>query len=435
MATDNYSSKRLTASRPSSIISTLGVDDDLLVEILIRLPGPKSAFRCKSVCRRWNALISAPYFSRRFVSHHQSLSPAAAAAAVEFEQPVLTPSQVRPLISSFLPFPDGTEFEFSVLDSVNDLLLLGFWGKDPTEQELRRTHLVCNPFTKQWVALPLAPKMAVRLSHYRWIVKLVREPFDSSHELPRGFRVVRMYDPMREGAAKVDVYMFCSRSGRWTKSVLRLEPDLRCWTNDHEHHRRVVSTNGKLYWLNDKGGVVKWDPFCQDDYGTRFPMLLEGCKLDSESTCYGPWVSEGAVHIVCRKSSYAVLSVWRLMEEGKGGCWSKLYDFSWSNNLSCRFGSVVLLGYRLYPQNSGIVVGLHPQKSGIVFLLGYRLKDSKPIILSLNFRDREFEFVTHQATDADKMIQPTVPFWPSLIAMLQNPYNGSYDCWIPSRGN
>ncbi|CAI0546958.1 unnamed protein product [Linum tenue] len=431
MATDNHSSKRLTASRPSSIISTLGDDDDLLVEILIRLPGPKSAFRCKSVCRRWNALISAPYFSRRFVSHHQSLSPAAAAAAAdEFEHPVLTPSQVRPLISSFLPFPDGTEFEFSVLDSVNDLLLLGFWGKDPTEQELRRTHLVCNPFTKQWAALPLAPKMAAWPSRYRWIVKLlVREPlFDSSH-VPCGFRVVRMYNPMRRGAAKVDVYMFCSRSGRWTKSVLRLEPDLRCWTND-DHHRRVVSTNGKLYWLNDKGGVVKWDPFCQLDYG--FPILLEGCKLDSESTCYGPWVSEGAVHIVCRKSYSAVLSVWRLMEDEKGGgCWSQQYEAlwpqPWSNNL--RFE---------------IAVGLHPRKSEIVFLLDYHLNYRKSTILSWNLRNGELEFVAHHNKEAqffssrdDKMFQPRFAFWPSLIAsyeMLRNPYNGSYDCWLPSRG-
>ncbi|CAI0546602.1 unnamed protein product [Linum tenue] len=59
-------------------IGRLG-DDDLLVEILIRLPDPRSAFRCKSICKRWNSLISAPYFSRRFLSHHRALSAAAAA--------------------------------------------------------------------------------------------------------------------------------------------------------------------------------------------------------------------------------------------------------------------------------------------------------------------------------------------------------------------
>ncbi|CAI0546944.1 unnamed protein product [Linum tenue] len=311
-------SKRLTASRLSSIISTLGDDEDLLVEILIRLPDPKSAIRCKSVCRRWNALVSAPYFSRRFVSHHQTLPPAAAAAHNESEQPVLTISQVRRLISSFLPFPCGTESKFSVLvlDSVKDLLLLGFWDRETSDQELRRTHLVCNPFTKQWVALPLAPKMAARLSHYRWVVKLVCEPFDE-------FRVVRMYNPMRtfrRGPAKVDVYIFCSRSGRWAKSVLTLDADLMC--RGYGAYRRVVSTNGKFYWLV-QGVVVKWDPF-RRDYGTTFPMLLEGCQLDSQMRCYGPWISEGAVHMVCEESMASMLSVWRLVEDGKGGgCWRK----------------------------------------------------------------------------------------------------------------
>ncbi|CAN0909726.1 hypothetical protein LINGRAHAP2_LOCUS25926 [Linum grandiflorum] len=52
-----------------SPISKLG--DDLLVEILIRsFPDPKSACRCKAVCKQWSSLISSPSFNRRFVSHY-----------------------------------------------------------------------------------------------------------------------------------------------------------------------------------------------------------------------------------------------------------------------------------------------------------------------------------------------------------------------------
>ncbi|CAL1361853.1 unnamed protein product [Linum trigynum] len=47
-------------------------DDDLLLEILIRLPDPITAWRCKPVCKHWNSLVSTRYFKRRFVSHHQS---------------------------------------------------------------------------------------------------------------------------------------------------------------------------------------------------------------------------------------------------------------------------------------------------------------------------------------------------------------------------
>ncbi|CAL1405025.1 unnamed protein product [Linum trigynum] len=430
-------SKRLTAS-PSPIISTLGDDEDLLVEILIRLPGSKSALQCKSVCRRWNALISAPYFSLRFVSHHQSLS------ADESEQPVLTISQVRRLISSFLPFPYGTESRFSVLDSVKDLLLLGFWDRETSDQELRRTHLVCNPFTKQWVALPLAPKMAARYSRYRWVVKLVCEPLDE-------FRVVRMYNPMttvRGGRAKVDVYIFCSRSRRWTKSVLTLDANLMCW--GCTAYERVVSTNGKFYWLIGtlvRGVVVKWDPFCRD-YGTTFPMLLEGCQLDSQMRCYGPWISEGAVHIVCKETSMSsmLLSVWRLVEDGKGGgCWRKEYEVLWSNDLSCTRKSsdgggsseIETLDLRF-----DRAVGMHPEKPEIVFLLAFHSNPRDSAILSWNFRNSELEFVTYQDDDEpkhfipqdEKVFQPRVGFWPSLIAScekLRNVYNGSYSCWLP----
>ncbi|CAI0546394.1 unnamed protein product [Linum tenue] len=104
-----------------SMVSTLG--DDLLGEILIRLPDTKSAFRCKPVCKRWRSLISSPSFSRRFVSHHQSTGEARTSASSYGRRQ-------RPAI-------------------------------DKNCSELGRTYVLCNPFTKQWMALPLAPEKAV----------------------------------------------------------------------------------------------------------------------------------------------------------------------------------------------------------------------------------------------------------------------------------
>ncbi|CAI0444079.1 unnamed protein product [Linum tenue] len=57
---------------PPSAISKLG--DDLLVEILISLPNPRSAFLCKPVCKLWSSLIFDPSFSRRFVARYQSMN-------------------------------------------------------------------------------------------------------------------------------------------------------------------------------------------------------------------------------------------------------------------------------------------------------------------------------------------------------------------------
>ncbi|CAN6347154.1 unnamed protein product [Urochloa humidicola] len=48
-------------------------DDDLLLEILLRLPPlPSSILRASLVCKRWRRLVSDPAFSSRFRAHHQT---------------------------------------------------------------------------------------------------------------------------------------------------------------------------------------------------------------------------------------------------------------------------------------------------------------------------------------------------------------------------
>ncbi|CAI0474709.1 unnamed protein product [Linum tenue] len=129
---------------PLNLFSKLA--NDLLIEILIRLPNPRSSCRCKAVCKLWRSLITDPSFSLRFISHHRSRYQPAA---------VFLPSHKPHSILSFLPMPDEARPDLRAFDCFKDLLLCGFadlFG------ELGRSYLVCNPFTKQWVALPLAPR-------------------------------------------------------------------------------------------------------------------------------------------------------------------------------------------------------------------------------------------------------------------------------------
>ncbi|CAI0412702.1 unnamed protein product [Linum tenue] len=50
------------------------LEDDLMVEILVRsFPDPKSAGRCKLVCKRWRNLIAGTRFKHSFASRHQFL--------------------------------------------------------------------------------------------------------------------------------------------------------------------------------------------------------------------------------------------------------------------------------------------------------------------------------------------------------------------------
>ncbi|CAI0467893.1 unnamed protein product [Linum tenue] len=230
---------------PPGPISNLG--DDLLLEILIRLPSPSSAARCTPVCQRWRSLVSAPLFINRFVSVRIT-------APVEPISLITSPDSPPKPILSFLPhLPPNVRRRFKVVDSFNDLVLCGY--SDQIEDGYGCTaYSICNPFTKQWVALPLAPRKPLNL---RVIARLVCKPRNSKRfELDDDgesswfdysdyeFRVVLMYrwQPYWQGSTAVDV--FSSGSWGWTEAVRVL---------DHPQvgprgAKNVVSCNGELFW-------------------------------------------------------------------------------------------------------------------------------------------------------------------------------------------
>ncbi|CAI0397019.1 unnamed protein product [Linum tenue] len=151
-------SKKRPGIRSTAVNSISKLGEDLLEEILIRLPTPRSACRCKAVCKLWRSLISSPRFNRRFVSRRQGIN--------ELQPPlVLSSEDQQSIIASFVPTPSvGHELRFAVLDSFQDLLLCGFQMPEDLDDEFRRSYFVCNPFTKQWTALPLAPGRPVEHS-------------------------------------------------------------------------------------------------------------------------------------------------------------------------------------------------------------------------------------------------------------------------------
>ncbi|CAI0476061.1 unnamed protein product [Linum tenue] len=196
------------------MISKLG--NDLLAEILIRLPNPRSACQSKVVCKLWRSLISDPCFSRRFLSHHQRMNKPAP------PQLLLLSDDRESVVLRFLPTPHPLKRE--VFDCFKDLLLcgLGEVGDRHSNAELARSYLICNPFTKQWIALPLAPERPVGLTEL--CARLVCEPLISdSLDLGGGyeyrFRVVCIYQD--RNSMKLDV--FSSDSGKWNKEALVLQ--------------------------------------------------------------------------------------------------------------------------------------------------------------------------------------------------------------------
>ncbi|XP_004963539.1 uncharacterized protein LOC101767570 [Setaria italica] len=100
--------------------SSPDLNGDAVAEILLRLPSP-SVLRCRAICRAWRAISSNP----GFVAAHAYLPPPRAHH----------PPDCHPLLLLF------------ERDS--------FYGTD---------HLVCNPVTRQWTAVPpLCARLMTRL--------------------------------------------------------------------------------------------------------------------------------------------------------------------------------------------------------------------------------------------------------------------------------
>ncbi|CAI0449908.1 unnamed protein product [Linum tenue] len=417
------------------MISKIG--DDILLEILIRLPNPRSACRCKTVCKRWRSVISDHRFNRSFVSHPQTLNK-------QQTLPLHTDDATDPksVVMSFLPpMPDRVRECFKVLDCFKDMLLCGFADVSRRNYEIGRSYVVCNPFTKQWMALPLAPEKPK--DYAATVTRLVCEPRSSKghFKLDLGddeqvfayseyrFRVVCIYQ--HETSIKLDV--FCPESGKWMKEAVVYDGYRRL------RHKNVCSCNGKLFWLCVEDGegynaaelkvfqelnrfpevnpfLAVFDPFRLDIHTTSIHVYeySKDLKLDISS-------SQGALHIIEfeRKPRNARLRVWRLEDDHES--WSEL-----------RGGLLERPSSRChYEIEHCKILDMHPEKPEVVFFQYTPPSVNKDdAILCCDLRKGELEFVTdlRQLNPRWTFFQPRISCWPSPIPryeQLRGMYDGS----------
>ncbi|CAI0501123.1 unnamed protein product [Linum tenue] len=383
------------------------LDDNLIFEILTRLSNPRSVLRCKSVCKRWNSLISTPDFLpdflRRIATHGS-----------EDEFPLLFPQSQQETMG-FLPIPDKYRPRFRVLASCHDLILCGLTTRDYVENWF----YVCNPFTKQWVILPLAPNRGEALRSQRIMVGFVCQPcysycgfkdqvlIDSQFK----FRVVILYE---NGGA-----VFCSESGKWVDRFNHFQEGYGHFVTS-DSHITLPSFDGKVYWKDDDSRqLVGFDPF---DIGgvvetidfselySHSPQLV--CRFDIG-------VSKGSLHMIVAEqlegddSSVDGLSVWRL--EGKK-------NWKLENRMSLRS---ILGRFNLQKNNRGGlmnslevkgVLGMHPSKPEIVYLAYANFGACYAV--SCNFKSEELELCgtsTLESRFCWNVFQPEVPFWPTPV--------------------
>ncbi|RAL51120.1 hypothetical protein DM860_005476 [Cuscuta australis] len=259
--------------------------ESLLIDILSWLPC-RAAARFKSVCKRWNSLISSDHFVRLF--NHRRHDPSFPATRdpesspytlvfvfhrrmyYRFEDdcgPVARCSsngavlRVDKLDLSFLP--PRPPSKIAVNASCDDLILC-------SSDEEPKPFYVCNLRTRQWVDLPpvnipgtfaryylvgflrnrppcslcLGINGGVDVNKLEFMVVLIR------HQIYRR-RIINSGNEVNH----IQVLLFSSEEGQW-KSLRVSSPSISLCTLEGN----VVPYKGKLHWLN-RDHILVYDPF------------------------------------------------------------------------------------------------------------------------------------------------------------------------------
>ncbi|XP_073359981.1 F-box protein At5g07610-like [Aegilops tauschii subsp. strangulata] len=214
------SKKRKKKKRDTERSPFSGLSDDLLVEIISRVPF-KATRCCKCVCRRWRDVVSHPdhrkklprstlagFFyktgnlcARAMDRHYQSLTGSWC--------PDIDPS------FSFLPKHRLCDVDIDMLDCCNGLLLC---RRQKTDYWRATDYVVCNPATEEWVAVPGTDR-----SREVCDARLGFDPAVSSH-----FHVLE-FAPADDDTHVRPLGIYSSEAGVWThRSDWECPIDINC---------------------------------------------------------------------------------------------------------------------------------------------------------------------------------------------------------------
>lgn len=242
--------------------------DALLVEILCRLACNTLVFQCKCVSKRWFNLISIPYFIGRYLRLQRDLQTPILTTLVLFD--LFRPSEVfltskhpvfetrsRNFSLGFLPcyqdleklaksmawplpipLEPGSLVPPVVVASYKDLVLC---CASTTNQ---RDYFICNPFTKQWAALPPTPRVYPSGSGDHNIAKC------RFIQLPKGLNV-QGHSHLVINGGRLHFCKFVLVDDNDDGSDL---PAFRVW-----ELKQVVEHRGKFKWLADRVSLTSED--------------------------------------------------------------------------------------------------------------------------------------------------------------------------------
>ncbi|XP_047079042.1 uncharacterized protein LOC124689576 [Lolium rigidum] len=247
-------------------------DDDLLSEILLRLPPqPSSLPRASAACKRWRCLVSDPAFTRRFRRHHHTRNPppllgffSQDAAGITFNPTMEPPDRVSP--SRFTVLLEA-RFHSKLLGCRHGLVLM-------FHQKLKQV-MVWDPVTgdQRSIAVPhplvfgtdKTPRGAV-----------LRAAGDAHH-----FRVVlASCDRHDRQHTRAFACIYSSETGEWSDLISTLLPS--------EEYRTLSSmpavlTGDSLYWTI----TGNWRAVLEFDLN-RLSLAVIHLPMDKFANC-NPW--------------------------------------------------------------------------------------------------------------------------------------------------
>ncbi|XP_071695375.1 putative F-box protein At3g23970 [Rutidosis leptorrhynchoides] len=412
-----------------SLLSSLfdKLTDELLIEILICLP-LKPASLCKCVSSRFRSLISTSYFIRCYKNHHNQnhhpfnnpfalyyqskpnydnmIQPSTMGIDLIFESPIFESPCFN--LSFIAHNEDLEQHSLQYLASNNGLLLCCVALSRPV------VYFVCNPLTKQYVALPLPPSNVI--ADYIGFISKPRHDYDDRRDT--SFKVVRIEAVWSESEGHLSrtlkFEIFCSLLGRWTEEYFNSSsssssnPEL-FYCKAYGHHSAVVC-NGLLHWDTlSTCGIFIYDPYNGECRTIGLPD-----EVSRPVWAFKHFLGESNsllryAHISLVDSSYQVLE---LKDNGNGGEWLLVHKV--------RFDEMESMIPNINNDSINFLLP-HPLNQDIVFFWC----ESSNKVLEYNMRIKVLKlpcFIRHvkMITPLYPMFFPFVlPSWPTAVPRLE----------------
>ncbi|KAJ4840358.1 hypothetical protein Tsubulata_007628 [Turnera subulata] len=231
---------KTTSSFPSPI-DTIANNDDLLKEILLRLP-IKSLLKFKTVSKHWLSLISNPHFSRFYRPHSNS----PCALFLRSSNRPLNPEYgfytLQTSTNSNAPFKTLTftvdSGGIEIIQSCNGLLLCATFR---TRYRSKRNYYVYNPTTRHYTTLP--HPLPGRISG----VSLAFDPSKSPH-----YKAVCVTNS-RSLRNHLQIQIYSSETGPWRTSAVPFT------TTGNIEFDCGVFCNGAIHWISDSGRCLYFE--------------------------------------------------------------------------------------------------------------------------------------------------------------------------------